>query len=93
MILTNLTHKDYTIHGDFHQLKLPLDVDYIIPEDDSVRLLSQVVEEMDLTELYQTYSRIRKNQATPRQMLKVMLYAYMNHYYSARKIESACRRY
>ena len=92
MILTNLTHKDYTIHGDFHQLKLPLDVDYIIPEDDSVRLLSQVVEEMDLTELYQTYSRIRKNQATPRQMLKVMLYAYMNHYYSARKIESACRR-
>jgi transposase len=47
---------------------------------------------MDLTELYQTYFRIRKNQATPTQMLKVKLYAYMNHYYSSRKIETACRR-
>lgn len=73
-------------------MKLPLNIEYIIPKDDAVRLLSQVVEEMDLTELYQTYFRIRKNQATPRQMLKVMLYAYMNHYYYSRKIETACRR-
>lgn len=73
-------------------MKLPLNIEYIIPKDDAVRLLSQVVEEMDLTELYQTYFRIRKNQATPKQMLKVMLYAYMNHYYYSRKIETACRR-
>jgi Transposase and inactivated derivatives len=92
MQTSNLTQKDYTTRGNLYQLKLPLNIEYIIPKDDSVRLLSQVVEEMDLTELYQTYFRIRKNQATPRQMLKVMLYAYMNHYYSSRKIETACRR-
>jgi hypothetical protein len=47
----------------------------MIPADDPVRLLSAFVEGMDLSELYKTYDRIRKNQATPRQMLKIMLYA------------------
>jgi len=92
MKINNLSQKNYTIHGSFYQLKLPLNIEYIIPKDDSVRLLSQVVEEMDLSELYQTYFRIRKNRATPKQMLKIMFYAYMNHYYSTRKIESACTR-
>jgi transposase len=92
MELINLTQKDYSIRSSFYQLKLPINIEYKIPEDDSVRLLGQVIEEMDLKELYQTYSRIRKNQATPRQMLKVMLYAYMNNYYSSRKIETSCKR-
>ncbi len=92
MKMNNLTHKNYTIHDSFYQLKLPINTEYMIPKDDSVRLLSQVVEEMDLRELYQTYFRIRKNQPTPRQMLKIMLYAYMNHYYASRKIASACKR-
>ena len=35
----------------------------MIPNNDSVRLLSQFVEEMDLSELYKTYSRVRENQA------------------------------
>lgn len=73
-------------------MKLPLNIEYMIPKDDSVRLLSQIVEELDLKELYQTYSRTRENHATPRQMLKVILYAYMNHIYTSRRIESACRR-
>ena len=34
----------------------------------------------------------RKNQASPRQMLKVVLYAAMNRIYSSRDIESSCRR-
>lgn len=87
-----LTQKDYTIGGQGYQLKLPLNTEYMIPKDDSVRLLSQIIEELNLEELYKTYSRIRENHATPRQMLKVMFYAYMNHIYSSRRIESACRR-
>lgn len=92
MILTNLTQKDYTIGDGNFQLMLPINIEYRIPEDDSVRLLSQIVEEMDLTELYKTYSRIRKNQATPRQMLKVILFAYMSNQYSTREIEKRCRK-
>ncbi|MGO1044579.1 hypothetical protein ACTPEO_17740 [Clostridioides difficile] len=57
---------DYTTYGDNYQLKLPLNIDYIIPKDDSVRLLSQIIEEMNLEKLYNTYSRIRENRVTPK---------------------------
>lgn len=92
MSLNKLTQKNYTTFGNVYQIKLPLNIEYIIPQDDSVRLLGQIVEEMNLKELYQSYSRLRNNQATPKQMLKVLLYGYMNRFYSSRKIESACKR-
>lgn len=85
-------HKDYTLNQRFKQIKIPFDVDCMIPVNDSVRLLSQFVEEIDLTELYSTYFRIRENQVSPTNMLKVILYAYMNKLYSSRDIEIACRR-
>lgn len=92
MRIRNILHKDYTINQKFYQLKLPLNIDYMIPANDSVRLLSQFVEEMDLTDLYSTYSRVRENQVSPRKMLKIMIYGYMNKFYSSRDIENACRR-
>lgn len=85
--------KDYTLYGNNYQLVLPLDLGCIIPADDSVRLLSQFTERMFLGDLYRTYSREgHDNEPTPRQMLKIMIYAYMNHKYSTREIESACQR-
>ena len=54
MQLLNKLQKDYTQNSDGYQLKLPLNIEAIIPEDDSVRLLSQFVEGMDLTDLYST---------------------------------------
>lgn len=88
----NKLQKNYTMNGKGYQLKLPLNLECIIPEDDSVRLLSQFVEEMNLSDLYSTYDRIRENQATPRQLLKIVLYSYMNRIFSSRKIESSCKR-
>ena len=85
MQLQNIIQKDYTANQIYYQFKLPLNIDCIIPEDDSVRLLSQFVEGMDLNDLYATYSRIKENQATPRRLLKVMIYGYMNHRYSSRE--------
>ena len=85
-------HKNYTSNRGNYQLKLPLNIEYMIPHNDSVHLLSQFIEEMDLTDLYSTYSRIRENQATPRQMLKIVLYSYMNHNYSSRLMELSCKR-
>ena len=92
MYFKKILHKNYTINRKFYQLKLPFDIECIIPDNDSVRLLSQFVEEMDLTELYSTYSKIRENQVSPMNMLKIMLYGYMNGLYSSRDIETACRR-
>ncbi|WP_055665746.1 IS1182 family transposase [Desnuesiella massiliensis] len=92
MLKHNILQKNYTLNQRYFQLKLPINIDCMIPENDSVRLLSQFVEEMDLEDLYSTYSRVRENQATPRQMLKIVLYSYMNHSYSSRAMETACHR-
>ncbi|MPQ45128.1 IS1182 family transposase [Clostridium tarantellae] len=92
MLKKNILQKDYTINQKVYQLKLPFEIDCIIPENDSVRLLSQFVEEMDLTDLYSTYFKIRENQVSPMNMLKIMLYGYMNGVYSSRDIETACLR-
>ncbi|MBP2658581.1 MAG: transposase [Firmicutes bacterium] len=92
MQLKKLTQPNYTTFGNLYQLKLPLNIEYIIPNDDSVRLLGQIVEKMNLTGIYQSYSRFRNHQASPKQMLKILVYAYMNRFYSSRKIEIACKR-
>ena len=92
MLLNKILQGDYTVSSLNHQIKLPLDIEISIPSDDPVRLVSAFVEEMDLSDLYKTYDRIRKNQASPRQMLKVVIYAAMNRIYSSRDIESSCKR-
>ena len=83
-------HQDYTLNEEGYQLKLPLNLETIIPVDDSVRLLSQFVEAMDLTDLYSTYERI--NTVSPRTLLKIVLYSYMNGDYSSRSMELNCKR-
>lgn len=92
MLLNKIIQRDYTSFSLYYQIKLPLDLEISIPSDDPVRLVSAFVEEMDLSELYKTYGRIRKNQATPRQILKLVIYAAMNRIYSSRDIRKACKR-
>ena len=92
MLPNKLLQKDYTLSSLYYQIKLPLDVELLIPADDPVRLLSAFVEGMELRDLYQTYGKIKKNQATPRQLFKIMVYASMNRIYSSRDIETACHR-
>ena len=82
MRLTQLLQKDYTKNSDGYQLKLPLNLETIIPDNDSVRLLSQFVEAMDLTDLYSTYERI--NSVSPRTLLKIVLYSLIFPFYPKR---------
>jgi transposase len=76
-----------------YQLVMPINVGILIPEDDSVRLLSQMVEELDLRDLILAYSPKGRNPAVPpRIMFKILVYAYMNRIYSSREIERHCKR-
>ena len=87
-----ILQKDYTLSSLYYQIKLPLDLEILIPADDPVRLLSTFVEGMELSDLYKTYGKIKKNQASPRQLFKIIIYASMNRIYSSRDIETACHR-
>ena len=65
----------------------------IIPENDSVRLADEIIDEMNLKSLYDTYSNTGRKWATePDVMLKILVYANMQGIYSSRDIESACKR-
>lgn len=65
----------------------------IIPENDSVRLADEIIDEMDLECLYNTYSSIGRSYATdPSTLLKILVYANMQGIYSSRDIESSCKR-
>ena len=84
---------DYTTKTKYFQLVLPINFEINIPADDSVRLISNVLEEIDYTELYGAYSRKEKNSAvSPKNLFKVLVYAYMCNLYTTRKIETACKR-
>lgn len=89
-----ILRKQYTLNDHNYQLKIPMEIDACIPANDSVRLISQFVEEMDLTALYDTYERMPSEKyASPEIMLKIMLYAYHDGKdISSRAIEKNCKR-
>ena len=85
--------KNYTEFNETYQLVLPLSLEGFVPDDDSVRLLSHELEELDYTLLYKAYSSKGRNPAVdPKTMFKILTYAYSQNIYSSRKIEQACRR-
>ena len=69
-----------------------MDVGLLIPADDSVRLLSAVLERMDYRKLHAAYSRMGRIERSPESLFKILVYGYMNGIYSSRKLEQACRR-
>ncbi len=88
-----LTQKDYTQNNISYQLVLPLNIEFLIPKDDPVRLLSQIMEELDYSELKKGYSSKGRNPVvSPKTLCQVLVYAYMNNIYTSRMIEKACRR-
>ncbi|WP_040293734.1 IS1182 family transposase [Acetonema longum] len=64
----------------------------MIPANDSVRLLSAVLERMNYSKLYAAYSRMGRIETSPKRLFKVLVYGFMNGIYSSRKLEQACRR-
>ena len=82
---------DYTLYETERQLKLPMETEILIAADEPVRLVSAVVERMNIEKIERSYSRDGRNEYSPRILLKVMIYAYMRRIYSTREIERACR--
>lgn len=85
--------KNYTEFNETYQLVLPLSLEGLVPDDDSVRLLSHKLEELDYTLLCKAYSSKERNPAVdPKTRFKILTYAYSQNLYSSRKIEKACLR-
>ena len=70
----------------------PQRIDKDIAEDDPVRLLDALVDNLMLDNVYKLYKSSGRKPYHPQMMLKVILYAYMNNIYSCRRIESLLKR-
>ncbi len=93
MLKQNIIHKKYTKNSCGYQLVLPLNLEVLIPDDDSVRLLDQMLENLDYSCLLKANSYYGRNYSLSSiTLFKIMVYAFSQGIYSSRNIEKACRR-
>lgn len=60
-----------------------------IPQNHPVRLVDMVVNQLDISEIIQTYKGGGTSSYHPRMMIKVLFYGYLSNVYSCRKIAKA----
>ena len=65
----------------------PMSLGEKIPANAPVRIINQIVDDLDISEVFNTYKGGGSSSYHPRMMLKLVLYAYLNNIYSCRKIE------
>lgn len=75
-------------------LLFPRNLGDFIPEDAPVRLISEIVDLMDLKKIHDSFSKASDGQPPyhPAMLLKVVLFGYMNNIFSTRGLESAMTR-
>jgi len=65
----------------------PIRLEDKIPDNAPVRLVNQIVDQLDISQVINTYKGGGTSAYSPRMMLKLVIYAYLNNIYSCRKIE------
>lgn len=80
------------------QGQLPMHLDDLVPQDDLARVIHEVVERLDISEIVDTIKRRRKKSLYrgepayhPRLMLKMLFYGYCTGTFSSRKIVALTR--
>lgn len=73
------------------QMLFPPALEDFIPEDHPVRLVNKIVDSLDLDFVYKLYDPSGAAAYSPKIMIKILFFAYMQNIYSSRKIEAACK--
>ena len=85
--LTNFTLVDDTI-----QLKLNINTEIYVQDDIKLRLVKNIIERINLTELKKVYSSSgRKPTVNPVTMLQIIIFCYSEGIFSSRVIEKSCK--
>lgn len=76
------------------QLIFPPNLGDFIPEDAPVRLVSGIVERLDLSKVFATYRLSDEGRPAyyPRMLMKLVLFGYLNNIFSSRNLEECARR-
>lgn len=68
---------------------LPPDLNDLIAANHPVRVVNDILDKIDITELVGQYKPGGASSYHPRMLLKILVYGYINNVYSSRKIEEA----
>mgnify|MGYP006327580601 FL=1 len=82
--MAKVTLKEYSQND---QWLFPPSIGSFVPPNSPARLVSDIVDQLDITEVMDTYCGGGTSSYHPRMMLKVIFFGYMNNIYSCRKIE------
>ncbi|MDU5274906.1 MAG: IS1182 family transposase [Peptoniphilus lacydonensis] len=83
---------DYTLVNDTIQLRLNFNTEIYIQNDVKIRLVKNIIERLNLTELKKVYSSFgRKPTVNPVTMLQIIIFCYSEGIFSSRGIEKACK--
>ncbi len=94
MELSNVKEMSYMKVRGYHpdqSLLFGIDPEDRIGENDLVRFVSKLIDELDTSKLKATYSEIGSPSYDPVMMLKIVVYAYISGIYTCRKIAKAVR--
>jgi transposase len=83
------------VFKDNHQHQLmafPPNLDDLVAANHPVRIVNEVLEKIDITQLLQLYKPGGASSYHPRMLLKTLVYGYINNIYSSRKIEEALQQ-
>jgi transposase len=86
-------HSDIPVFKSYNknqQTLIPLNVDDMIDKHHIVRLLSDIIDKIDIEEIKKNYKGGGASAYPPEIMLKILIYGYLNNIYSSRKLEAAC---
>jgi len=72
-----------------NQLMIPMEWKTLIPKEDVVFVLNDLIDNMNIDKLLETYSPIGCNSYSPKMMLKILMYGYIRKRYSSRQIADA----
>ena len=72
-----------------NQLMIPMEWKTLIDKDDVVFVLNDLIDNMNIDKLLETYSPLGSNSYNPKMMLKILMYGYIRKRYSSRLIAEA----
>ncbi len=81
--MTKITFKS---DNQKQSLLLPPSLDELIPATHSVRVVNAIIDRLNVDVILHTYRGGGNSCFHPRQMLKILVYAYLNNIYSSRRI-------
>jgi transposase len=79
--------QDYRQQG----MLIPLDLNDMIAEDHPVRVVNDILDKIDISEIIKKFRPGGTSSYHPRMLLKVIVYGYINNVYSSRKLEESLK--